>query len=81
MKFDRWIKKIRATENEEISCSECFDLVSDYVDAELAGGEMSGTMKRVKHHLEMCKACQDEYEMLRDLVMKDAGEESSPDQE
>ena len=77
MKFERWIKKIHATEDEEISCSECFDLVSDYVDAELDGAEPGGVLKRVKQHLDQCKACQDEYEMLRDLVIMDKQEEES----
>jgi hypothetical protein len=69
--FDRWIRKIQSTEEEEISCTECFEFVSDYVDTELAGAEIDGVLRRVKHHLVHCKACQDEYEMLRDLASEE----------
>ncbi len=77
-KFDSWVKKILATEEVELSCSECFDLVSDYVEAELAGAEIQGTLRRVKHHLDQCRACRDEYELLRDLVKS---ESDQPDTE
>jgi len=77
-KFTRWIQKVMATEEEEISCSVCFDLVSDYVEMELAGGEIKGPLRRVKHHLHQCQACQDEYKMLRDLVRSEEDPQSSP---
>jgi len=67
-KFNRLIKKIIDTEEEEISCSVCFDLVSDYVDAELAGIEIKGVLRQVQQHLGQCRACYDEYETLRDFV-------------
>lgn len=67
-KLNRLMKKIIDTEEEEISCSVCFDLVSDYVDAELAGMEIKGVLRQVKQHLDQCLACYDEYEMLRDFV-------------
>jgi len=71
-KFNRLIKKIIDTEEEEISCSDCFDLVSDYVDAELAGIEIKGVLQQVQRHLGQCRACYDDYEMLYDFV-KDQG--------
>lgn len=79
-KFDVWIKKILATEAEEISCSECFDLVSDYVDAEASGEQVQPEspqgkmMRKVKHHLGQCQVCMEEYEVLRDLVRMESGD-------
>lgn len=67
-KFNRLIKKIIATEDEEISCSVCFDRISEYVEAELAGREIKGALLQVRQHLNQCRACHDEYETLRDFV-------------
>lgn len=66
-RFTNWLKSIFETREEEISCSECFDLVSRFVDLELAGEVAAATMPAVRHHLDQCRACRDEYEALRDL--------------
>jgi hypothetical protein len=67
-KFNLWIKQILNTEQEEISCSECFDLVSDFVDAELEGREMGDIHKKVAQHIYQCAVCRQEYELLRGIV-------------
>ncbi len=66
--LDLFLKRILKTEEHEISCSECFDLVSVYVDRELSGSLPDRAMKRIALHLEQCRACREEYEILRDLV-------------
>jgi predicted anti-sigma-YlaC factor YlaD len=66
-KFERWLQNIGATQEEEISCSECFDFVSHYVEVEATGGDAAGAMPQLKHHLDQCAACREEYETLRDL--------------
>ena len=73
-KFNTWVKKILATEEEEISCSLCFDLVSEYVDMELAEAEMPPILHKVKAHLNQCQACQDEYQLLHELARLDAAQ-------
>src|SRR5688500_6366740 len=35
-RFERWLQNIYSTQDKEISCSECFDLVSGFVELELA---------------------------------------------
>ncbi len=66
-RFERWLQNISKTQNEEISCSECFDLVSRYVDVELAGEDAAAQMPQLKQHLDQCAACRGEYQTLRDL--------------
>jgi hypothetical protein len=61
------------TQDEEISCSECLDLIPQYVDLELATGEAELHMPRLKHHLDQCKACLDDALILRDLVRLEEG--------
>jgi len=70
MKHDRlesWLRNIYETEEGEISCTECFDLVSPYVELEVSGEDAAAKMPHVKQHLNQCRACRDEYEALRDL--------------
>lgn len=67
-KLDRWIHKIVTTEPEEISCSECFDRISEYVDDELDGKTMNASMREVRHHIHMCQVCHEEYELIHDLA-------------
>ncbi len=66
-RFESWLNDIYATQEEEISCSECFDSVSRYVELELAGGNPVSLMPKVTQHLRQCRACREEYEILRDL--------------
>lgn len=66
-RFERWLQSIYNTQDEEISCSECFDAVSHFVEVELSGADPVAKMPKVKQHLEQCPACQQEYETLRDL--------------
>lgn len=79
-RFTKWLQTIYETREEEISCTECFDLVSSFVDLEIAGQDAAAKMPRVKHHLDQCRACRDEYEALRDLRrLEEKGELPSAD--
>jgi hypothetical protein len=69
--FDRLLQHIAATEDEEISCTECFDLVPQYVDLEIAG-QVADKLPRLRQHLNQCGVCREEYETLRDLVRLEA---------
>lgn len=66
-RFESWLRNIYETQNEEISCTECFELVSPYVELEVSGQDAAAKMPQVRHHLDQCRACRDEYEALRDL--------------
>ena len=67
-RFTVWLRNISETQHEEISCTECFDLVSRFVELEMAGGDVGTELPEVKQHLNQCRACRDEYEMLLDLA-------------
>lgn len=66
-RLEKWLQAIHDTQDEEISCSECFDLVSAYVELEVSGKEPAARLPQVKQHLQQCAACHEEYEALRDL--------------
>ncbi len=78
MNQSEFVDKLRLvydTKEDDILCSECFDLVSQYVDREIAGEPVADRMPQVKYHLEHCGVCRDEYVVLRDLARLEAEEE------
>jgi hypothetical protein len=72
LNLKRWLHRMWQTQDKEISCSECLDLVSQYVDLELATEEAEHLMPQLKHHLDQCMVCQEEYLLLRDLAHMEA---------
>lgn len=84
--FDRWIRQIYNTQQEELSCSECFDRLSQYADramvAETAADPMPclkgnlsecpvcGSLPCLRQHLQECRVCREDYETLRDLTRR-----------
>ena len=68
----RLLRSIADTDDEEIACTDCFDLVSQYVDLEVAGMVSDQTLPRLTQHLHQCGVCREEYEVLRDLARLEA---------
>ena len=68
--LERLLRLIARTEDEELSCSACFELLPQYVDLEVAGDAPDSPLFR--QHLEQCPVCRDEYAILRDLVRLEA---------
>lgn len=68
VKLEPIVQRILDTSEDEITCSECFDAISPYVELEMQGTKVSDEMARVRHHLGQCRVCREEYETLRDLV-------------
>ena len=66
-RLERWLHDIFNTQDEEISCTECLDLVSQYVEVELSGQDPAVELPQVRQHVEQCAACREEYEALRDI--------------
>lgn len=52
----------------EVSCDECFELLDEYVDLELAGEDADAKLPGMRAHLEGCPACHEDHESLRDFV-------------
>jgi predicted anti-sigma-YlaC factor YlaD len=69
---ERLLRYVSDTEAEEISCSECFELLSVGVELELAGATSAPGLTRLAKHLGQCGVCRAEYETLRDFVRSEA---------
>jgi hypothetical protein len=70
--FDGLLRHIRETADEELSCTECFELVPGYVELEVAGRAADEQIPRLRQHLDRCGVCREEYETLRDLLRLEA---------
>jgi hypothetical protein len=57
----------------EVSCEECFELLDEYVDLEVAGEDADARLPGMRAHLVGCPACREDHESLRDLVAADHG--------
>ena len=52
----------------EVTCEQCFELLDQYVDLELAQVNADAQLPGMRAHLEGCPACHEDYESLRELV-------------
>ena len=63
------IERLLGPDGHEVSCDRCFELIDEYVDAELAGLDADARMPGMREHLEGCPACHEDHESLRALVV------------
>ena len=72
-RYQRWLRQVARTQDNEIPCSELFDQIAHYVDREIAGEPVAETMPQVKHTLEVCRdqcrSCYELYVALHDLAL------------
>jgi hypothetical protein len=52
----------------EVTCEECFELLDEYVDLELAREDADRRLPGMREHLQGCPACHEDHESLRDFV-------------
>ena len=65
---DTTVRRLLGPDQPELFCEQCFELLDQYVDLELAGGAADARIPGMRAHLEGCPACQEEYESLRAIV-------------
>jgi hypothetical protein len=62
------VARLLGPRGPEVSCEECFELLDEYVDLELAGEDADRRLPGMREHLQGCPACHEDHESLRDLV-------------
>ena len=62
------IGRLLGPSGAEVGCDECFDLLDEYVEVELAGGDTRAALPGMDAHLQGCPACREDHESLRALV-------------
>ena len=68
-----------ATEEIEITCQECYDVLDDYAEQLLAGLDPETAMPGVTQHLKQCFCCGHEFEALMIMLREAANEPASDD--
>ena len=62
------ITRLLGSEGPEVSCEQCFELLDEYVDLELARDDPDRRLPGMREHLQGCPACREDHESLRDFV-------------
>ena len=57
----------------EVSCEECFELLDEYVELEIACESAERRLPGVRAHLDGCPACREDHESLREFVRLEDG--------
>jgi hypothetical protein len=71
------IARVLGPADPEVSCEECFELLDQYVDLELAGEDADARLPGMRAHFQGCPACREEHESLFELVAStDRGSET-----
>jgi hypothetical protein len=60
----RIMHRLVATGEEELSCDEVFALVDEYAEASQRGEDVASLKPLIRHHLDMCRECDEEYHAL-----------------
>jgi anti-sigma factor RsiW len=68
---DPALERLLGPTGRQLSCEECFDLLDEYVDVDLAGRDADARIPGMRAHLEGCPACREEFESLRELAGSD----------
>src|SRR3954453_13499464 len=58
------IAKLLGPAGPEVSCEECFELLDQYVELELAGEDTDARLPGMRAHFEGGPACNEEHESL-----------------
>ena len=58
------LRSLAMTKEEEYSCDDVHALLDEFVELKLRGENVEELMPLVKHHLDMCRDCFEEYEAL-----------------
>lgn len=63
-RFANIMQMIFATRSEDITCDECYEHIDRYVELLQAGQDPAAILPRVRHHLEQCRCCEQEFRAL-----------------
>lgn len=68
--FKQLVLDVAHTHDVELACESTFDLLDQYTDLVAGGGDAEATMPLVKHHVEICPECREEYETLLAIILE-----------
>jgi len=72
--FRQWIHQVYTTQDREIDCGQLFELLSGYVDLQVAGVDAAPWAPQIQMHLAQCAECNDLYQSLLEIARLEAGD-------
>lgn len=71
-KMQKVMAMLSNTQEVEMTCDEVFAVLDQFAEMAARGEDVSRLMPLVKHHLELCPDCQEEYRVLESIVLSAA---------
>jgi hypothetical protein len=68
------LKRLLGPSGYEVGCEQCFELLDEFVELELAGADADARLPGMRAHLDGCSACREEHDSLYALAAPDATE-------
>jgi hypothetical protein len=68
---DPTLERLLGPAGFEVTCEQCFELLDQYVDLEVAGDDADAHLPGVRPHLDGCPACHEDHQSLYALVKGD----------
>jgi hypothetical protein len=65
------VEQVLGPTDFEVTCEQCFELLDQYVELEVAGADADAHLPGLRAHLAGCPACQEDHESLLALVRAD----------
>jgi hypothetical protein len=75
--FVRMVRMIAETRPDEIGCDDCFAQLDQFVELHMAGKNAAEAMPLVQDHLDRCRDCREEFEVLLASLQAEPGETDS----
>ena len=67
-KMEKMMTMLSHTQEVELSCDEVFALLDQFAELAARGEDVSNLMPLVKHHIDMCPDCREEYKVLESIL-------------
>ncbi len=67
-KMQKMMAMLANTRDVELTCDEVFAVLDQFAEMTARGEDVSRLMPLVKHHLDMCPDCMEEYRVLESIV-------------
>ena len=67
------LERLLGPRERELTCEQCFEMLDEYVDLELAEADADAAVPGMRAHLHGCPACREDHASLRALVEADRG--------
>jgi hypothetical protein len=67
-----FLRILEGVREEEISCSEIYSKLDEYVEREVSKKDAAQLMPLIREHLDVCPECCEEYEALLNVLNENA---------